>query len=86
MELGELAGPGHFQVGEMCRELGVDFTAIMGENAGDVARGIGDPRKYKIFDCHEEIVRYLKYWLKPGDVVLIKGSRGMKMEKILELW
>jgi len=86
LELGELAGPGHFQVGEMCRELGVDFTAIMGENAGDVARGIGDPRKYKIFDCHEEIVRYLKYWLKPGDVVLIKGSRGMKMEKILELW
>ncbi|MGI6686629.1 MAG: UDP-N-acetylmuramoyl-tripeptide--D-alanyl-D-alanine ligase [Bacillota bacterium] len=85
-ELGEMAGPAHFQVGEMCRDLGVDFTAIIGENAFDLARGIGDSKKYKIFDNHEEIVKYLKSYLKQGDVVLIKGSRGMRMERILELW
>ncbi|HHT63915.1 MAG: UDP-N-acetylmuramoyl-tripeptide--D-alanyl-D-alanine ligase [Bacillota bacterium] len=85
-ELGEMAGPGHYQVGEMCRELNIDFTAIIGENAPDVARGIGDSKKYRIFDNHEAIVRFLKGYLKKGDVVLIKGSRGMRMEKILELW
>lgn len=85
-ELGDMAGPGHFKVGKMCRELNVDFTAIIGENAVDVAEGIGDREKYQIFDNHEEIVDYLKGYLKKGDVVLIKGSRGMKMENILELW
>lgn len=85
-ELGEMAGPGHFEVGEMCRTLNVDFTAIMGENAEDVAQGIGDPSKYKIFSTHQGIVDYLKGYLQKDDVVLIKGSRGMKMEKILELW
>ncbi|NMA13737.1 MAG: UDP-N-acetylmuramoyl-tripeptide--D-alanyl-D-alanine ligase [Clostridia bacterium] len=85
-ELGEMAGPGHFQVGKMCRELNVDFTAIIGENAADVARGINDSKKYQIFDNHEDIAAYLKGYLKKGDVVLIKGSRGMRMEKVLELW
>lgn len=85
-ELGEMAGPGHYQVGEMCRNLGVDFTAIIGENAMDVARGINDSTKYQIFNNHEEIVKFLKGYLKTGDVVLIKGSRGMRMERILELW
>lgn len=85
-ELGEMAGPGHYQVGKICRELNVDFTAIIGENAQDVAAGIGDREKYRIFNNHEEIVDYLKEYVEKGDVVLIKGSRGMRMERILELW
>jgi UDP-N-acetylmuramoyl-tripeptide--D-alanyl-D-alanine ligase len=33
---------------------------------------------------HKEIVRQLRPHLRPGDWLLIKGSRGMKMEKVLE--
>lgn len=85
-ELGDMAADAHYNVGKMCRDLSVDFIAIIGDNAVDTARGIGDSSKYKIFDVHEEIVRFMKSTLKTNDVVLIKGSRGMKMEKILELW
>lgn len=85
-ELGEMASEAHFQVGKMCSELGIDFTIIMGDNAEDVARGIGNEKAYLIFDSHEDIVKYLKGNLSKGDVVFIKGSRGMRMEKILEMW
>lgn len=85
-ELGDMASTAHYDIGTMCNEFGVDFSAIIGDNANDVARGIGDDDKYKIFDNHEDIIRYLKEMLKRGDFVLVKGSRGMKMEKVLDLW
>lgn len=85
-ELGHMASSAHYDVGKMCVENNVDFTAIIGENAKDIALGISDSEKYKIFDTHEAIVLYMKESLRMGDVVLVKGSRGMQMERILELW
>jgi len=32
---------------------------------------------------HDEIVEDLKDWLQPGDWLLVKGSRGMAMEKVV---
>lgn len=85
-ELGHMASVAHSDVGKMCRENGVEFAALIGENATDIAQGIADSNLYRIFDTHEEIIHYMKDFLRTGDVVLVKGSRGMKMERILELW
>jgi len=38
------------------------------------------------FTSHEELVATLQRMAKPGDTLLFKGSRGMKMEKALELF
>ena len=38
------------------------------------------------FDTHEELAHMLKMRAKPGDVILFKGSRGMRMEKALSLF
>jgi len=35
------------------------------------------------FDSHEELAKKLKDYLKPGDIILLKGSRGMQIEKVL---
>lgn len=85
-ELGHMAESAHFNLGQKCREMGVDFMGFIGENASDVEQGIAPSHAYKIFQTHEEIVGFMKDFLKSGDVVLLKGSRGMTMERILELW
>jgi len=83
-ELGDMAEEAHKEVGEMCQELGIDFSLLLGENAKNMAEGIGDSNKYKICHNHLEIAEYLEKNLIPGDTVLIKGSRGMKMEEVLK--
>ena len=35
------------------------------------------------FSSHEEMAKSFKKFVKPRDVILLKGSRGMQMEKLL---
>ena len=39
----------------------------------------------KYFESHEELAQALKAELRAGDNLLVKGSRGMKMERVLRL-
>ena len=43
-------------------------------------------REDRLWHCstHDEIVKVLKKVVRKGDVVLLKGSRSMKREKVLE--
>jgi UDP-N-acetylmuramoyl-tripeptide--D-alanyl-D-alanine ligase len=50
---------------------------------GAVASGF--PRAQTIFFASpEEAAEYLKDFLESGDLLLVKGSRGVKMERIVE--
>jgi UDP-N-acetylmuramoyl-tripeptide--D-alanyl-D-alanine ligase len=40
--------------------------------------------KAKAFESRDEIVAAMRRMIKPGDAILVKGSRGMRMELILE--
>ena len=87
LELGPIAKKAHEEVGREVAAHG--FAALvtrgeMGEAIADGARGAGMEAVYTAAS-HEEAARILKEILQPGDAVLFKGSRGMKMEKIIEL-
>ena len=45
------------------------------------AAGVGEARHTETF---EDTVAFLLKELAPGDVVLVKGSRGMRMERIVD--
>ena len=48
------------------------------------ARGEGMPAANTIIGSRQEIIAYLTSWLRPGDWLLVKGSRGMAMEKVVQ--
>lgn len=87
-ELGARAAAGHREVGEEAAALAVDGLVTVGDLAigiADGARKAGLPPA-RIFHCagNEEAAGVLGELLREGDVVLVKGSRGMRMEEIVD--
>jgi UDP-N-acetylmuramoyl-tripeptide--D-alanyl-D-alanine ligase len=88
LELGEIALDAHRAIGATAARLGVDLVITLGQLAKQIGEGAIDAGmpKDRVLEAgsHAEAAVLLKQLSRPGDVVLIKGSRGMKMEKILE--
>jgi UDP-N-acetylmuramoyl-tripeptide--D-alanyl-D-alanine ligase len=87
LELGDQSEALHQQVGHLAAAAGIGRIYITGEFAEAVACGAQDAQmngRYIFTGSKDEILEDLKHCLKPGDWVLIKGSRGMAMETIVE--
>ena len=87
LELGRQAAALHSQVGALAAQSGVSRLYACGKQADSVAAGArnaGLPAADFITGSREEIIEDLIAWLQPGDWVLVKGSRGMAMEKVVK--
>ncbi len=86
LELGDYEEEGHLKVG--CRAADVVAELItMGERARHIARGaelcgLSRTHIHETPD-YEAAIAVLREILQPRDVILIKGSRGMRMERIV---
>jgi len=85
-ELGTEAERGHRDVGRCAVDLGFDCVITVGEQAGWIAEEAwrGGLAKVLKFATSEEAVRALREIARAGDLVLVKGSRSAKMERIVE--
>ncbi|WP_027346205.1 UDP-N-acetylmuramoyl-tripeptide--D-alanyl-D-alanine ligase [Hamadaea tsunoensis] len=78
-ELGEQERAGHEEVGRLAAELGVDLLVVVGENAAPIRDGALSNAQWggdsvQVSD-QDEALAALRARLRPGDVVLVKGSR-----------
>ena len=89
LELGDCSWAEHYRIGRIAAE-NTDMIFAYGPTSGRVVGGAitggMDPRKARSFETHEEMARALKAIARPGDVLLFKGSHGMHMEKVPELF
>jgi UDP-N-acetylmuramoyl-tripeptide--D-alanyl-D-alanine ligase len=89
LELGEYHDEGHTQVGEAVVASGATLFLAVGEGmkiAASAARAVGQENiEIKEFQTGLEAADYLKSLLKPGDVVLVKASQGMRLEKAVKM-
>lgn len=88
LELGSFTNEAHEQIGRNVYDLSIDFLLAMGDEAPVVVESAirrGLPVEHaKIVESHSEAVSLLRQMIQSGDWVLVKGSRRMAMEKIVE--
>ena len=88
LELGALEEQLHREIGHYIAGTAVNEVLLYGNATRATEEGIRQKNATMVvhhFDEHRAIARHLQEVLRPGDVVLIKGSRGMQMEKVLSI-
>ncbi len=86
-ELGSFSKDLHFEAGKKLHDSGFSQVLVWGNDAryiadGAIAGGL-DHTQVKVFDSKEELIAFLRDFVTHDDVVLVKGSRSMKMEEVV---
>lgn len=81
LELGDFSQKAHEYLGIWLKDMKIDGFVGVGNFIKNALRYVEGP----VFEKAEEAGKFLKKELKGGEVLLIKGSRGMKMEDILKI-
>ncbi len=88
LELGDSSAELHVEAGKYCGKLGVDGLITLGEETVELNRAAAGGRKAPPVISHfidaANLVSHLDGLLSEGDAVLVKGSRAMKMERVIE--
>ncbi len=86
LELGAYERAAHVRVGRQAAQAGLDLFVAVGPlsaRAASAARAAGAP-EVRHFPDAAEAASYVATAVRPGDLVLVKGSRGMKMERVVQ--
>ena len=88
LELGDLAEPAHKALGIDITKYPIDYLVTVGELSAQVAKSAVvsgmDKKHTATASGHECAVAFLKKYVRPGDCLLVKGSRGSRMEEVIE--
>lgn len=86
-ELGAESGGAHREIGARAAALGFDEVFAVGSHAPDVCAGAHDggmePGRIHAFATPAAASSSIIATWRSGDVVLVKGSRGMRMEEVV---
>lgn len=84
LELGEDSSKYHFQIGQFVSDH-ADILIAIGQESKKIIEGAKSKNiKSFYFDNNKEAKKLINSILKEGDIVLIKGSRGMKLEEVAD--
>jgi UDP-N-acetylmuramoyl-tripeptide--D-alanyl-D-alanine ligase len=88
LELGDETETGHVEAGEMVADTGADWFVALGDHAPEMIWGAVDkgfPRRKAIrVKDYKDMGSKLLEIMKPGDLVFLKASRRMGLERVAE--
>ncbi|MFC1512244.1 UDP-N-acetylmuramoyl-tripeptide--D-alanyl-D-alanine ligase [Candidatus Latescibacterota bacterium] len=89
LELGVMSEQAHRDIGEYYARAGVDILVVVGKFADLYAAGaLGGgltAEKVRCFQAGEDAAVFLNLEKRPGDLILVKGSRALKMERLIDM-
>lgn len=89
LEMGSATEQGHREVGRVAAEV-VDELVTFGPRAKFIAdeamkHGLSQDKISMVDEDHRMVERILQNGLEKGDVILVKGSQGMRLEKVVKM-
>jgi UDP-N-acetylmuramoyl-tripeptide--D-alanyl-D-alanine ligase len=88
LELGPESATSHFEIGQKAGASGLDLIYFYGEHFADFTAGVKASGFNKTLlatkTFEESAAKELAHKLKSGDFIIVKGSRGMKMERFVQ--
>lgn len=86
LELGKESRNLHTQIGALVPEMNFDLLITVGELAKFYVKGAKERGMRSVFHFGtvQEVIDFLNDTVAEGDVLLVKGSRGMKMEQVVD--
>ena len=89
LELGHVSIPAHVEAGAMVAETGAHYFVVMGEHAQEMIRGAlekGFPSdRAAVARSHEDMAERITEVMQKHDLVLLKGSRGAGLDKVVRI-
>ncbi len=87
LELGKLTEEAHREAGELAASI-ADILITVGPRSKSIADGALEKkfstRKLKSFDTSAKASEFLQDFVEKGDVILLKGSQGVRLEKTVK--
>jgi len=87
LEIGKYSTEAHQAVGELAAKV-ADYLFCIGPRAKFIAESARqnsfDHKKIQVFGTSEAARKMIEREIKAGDLILVKGSRAIKLEKIIE--
>lgn len=84
LELGEAALLAHEEIGALAKRLAIHAIFAYGPHMQRMVQAVGDAKWAEHFDDKAQLGEALSRSVRAGDLILLKGSRGMAMEEVIE--
>ncbi len=84
LELGSVSAEEHFKIGAYAKEKKLDALFTTGTESKYIFEGAKTLKNNFYYEKKNDFIGALKKFVKSGDALLIKGSRGMKMEEVVQ--
>jgi UDP-N-acetylmuramoyl-tripeptide--D-alanyl-D-alanine ligase len=88
LELGSAHEEQHRQVGRLAHDCGVEFLVSIGSGGSLIAAGAQEAgmrvQSSIQYNTAVEAAVHVRNWLRPGDLVLVKASRSMRLEHVAD--
>lgn len=84
LEMGSSSEKEHYEIGKSISRMKFDFLYSYGKHSYNIFKGAKNLKNNFYFESKEDLTEFVKLNIRKGDVIYFKGSRGMKVEEVIQ--